>query len=87
MTTLSKEEYLKRYLSGTTETKEKKKKKKEKEKKLRVAPRMRIIDNDADVPLLDTVKKVIISLIVCNTFLLLKPKSCLRDMCRVYLKG
>ena len=50
MSTLSKEDYLKRYLSGgSTDTKEKKKKKKDK-KVARAPVRMRIIDNDADVP-------------------------------------
>jgi hypothetical protein len=54
MTTLSKEEYLKRYLSGdATDSKDKKKKKKKKTKEkasAKIQPRMRIIDNDADVP-------------------------------------
>ncbi len=66
MTTLSKEEYLKRYLSGdATDSKDKKKKKKTKEKaSAKIQPRMRIIDNDADVPSAavppsgETVKKV-----------------------------
>jgi len=54
MTSLSKEEYLKRYLSGNAtssgDSKQKKKKKKTKEKVGKIQPRMRIIDNDADVP-------------------------------------
>ena len=53
MTTLSKEEYLKRYLSGdATDSKDKKKKKKKTKEKAsaKIQPRMRIIDNDADVP-------------------------------------
>jgi len=62
-TTLSKEEYLKRYLSGGDSKKEKKeKKKKKKEKKVAKAiPRMRIIDNDAEVPIMFKEKKVFIS--------------------------
>jgi len=61
MTTLSKEEYLKRYLSGTSDAKEKKKKKKKaKEKPATIQPRMRIIDNDAEVasPAEDKIKRV-----------------------------
>jgi hypothetical protein len=53
MTTLSKEEYLKRYLSGdAADSKDKKKKKKKTKEKAsaKIQPRMRIIDNDADVP-------------------------------------
>ncbi len=54
MTTLSKEEYLKRYLSGdAADSKDNKKKKKKKTKEkasAKIQPRMRIIDNDADVP-------------------------------------
>jgi len=50
-TTLSKEEYLKKYLSGdTTDDKKKKKKKKKKEKVPTLQPRFKIIDNDAVVP-------------------------------------
>jgi hypothetical protein len=58
MTTLSKEEYLKRYLSG--DAKEKKKKKKKDKLKALAPVRMRIIDNDADVPsaATETVKDV-----------------------------
>jgi hypothetical protein len=62
MTTLSKEEYLKRYLSGDAGDAGKEKKKKKKKDKLKaLAPvRMRIIDNDADVPCAatETVKEV-----------------------------
>jgi len=62
-TTLSKEEYLKRYLSGGDTKKEKKeKKKKKKDKKVaKAVPRMRIIDNDAEVPVMFKEKKVFIS--------------------------
>jgi len=64
-TTLSKEEYLKRYLSGGTDTKDEKKKKKKKDKKeknlSKIAPRMKIIDNDAEVPLMYKEKKMIIN--------------------------
>jgi len=54
-TTLSKDEYLKKYLSGGTDSKEgikkKKKKKKDKDKPVaKVLPRVRIIDNDVDIP-------------------------------------
>jgi len=49
MTTLSKEDYLKRYLSNDAPDKKKKKKKKDK-KVAKIQPRMRIIDLDADVP-------------------------------------
>jgi len=54
-TTLSKEDYLKRYLSGGADTKEgikkKKKKKKDKDKPVaKVLPRVRIIDNDVAIP-------------------------------------
>ena len=54
VTTLSKEEYLKRYLSGagTEEKKEKKKKKKKNKEKVaaRALPNVRIIDNDVAFP-------------------------------------
>merc|ERR1719228_1084801 len=52
-TSLSKEEYLKKYLSGATDSKEgiKKKKDKDKEKPIaKVIPRVRIIDNDIEIP-------------------------------------
>ncbi|XP_023349421.1 BUD13 homolog isoform X2 [Eurytemora carolleeae] len=49
MAAMSKEEYLKKYLSADL-TVEKKKKKKKKEKIKTIQPRMRIIDEDADVP-------------------------------------
>jgi len=53
-TTLSKEDYLKKYLSGETDSKEgikKKKKKKNKDKPVaKVLPRVRIIDNDIEIP-------------------------------------
>lgn len=53
-TTLSKEEYLKKYLSGETDSKQgikKKKKKKNKDKPVaKVLPRVRIIDNDIEIP-------------------------------------
>jgi len=66
-TTLSKEDYLKRYLSGDTAKDEKKKKKKKKEKVkekkgvAKIAPRMKIIDNDAEVPVMYKEKKVLAS--------------------------
>ena len=54
VTSLSKEEYLKRYLSGDTGDSDKTKKKKKKKNKDKVAakalPNVRIIDNDVDFP-------------------------------------
>jgi len=64
-TTLSKEEYLKRYLSGGTDSKDEKKKKKKKDKKdkkvSKMIPRMMIIDNDAEVPVMYKEKKMIVN--------------------------
>jgi hypothetical protein len=66
MSTLSKEEYLKRYLSGDTagDTKEKKKKKKKDKLKALAPVRMRIIDNDADVPSAATETSIKVSLVL-----------------------
>ena len=54
VTTLSKEEYLKRYLSGASTEEKKEKKKKKKKNKEKVAPKalpnVRIIDNDVAFP-------------------------------------
>merc|ERR1719430_735361 len=53
MTAVSKEEYLKRYLSGPAQGDKKKKKKRRHEKETKpgvVVPRMRIVDTDVDVP-------------------------------------